>query len=141
METRAKNTETALNLLRFLEQKRLKEFSELFAENGKWKHQYHSGIFPAEVVGKQQIYKGIQTTAANFTEIQFPVEEVLPFADPNKVAVKHAGRLVLKNESIYENDYLAILSFDEKGKILEWVEYYNPILAAKAFGLLDKICE
>lgn len=138
---REENIQASLNLLRFLEQRKLKDFSELFAENGKWVHPYNSGLFPAEVKGRKEIYEGIKNTAANFTEIQFPVEEVLPFADPNKVAVKHTGRLVWKDGGIYENDYLAILSFDENGKIVEWVEYYNPILAARAFGLMDKICE
>jgi phenazine biosynthesis protein len=139
METREKNIENALNLLRFLEQRKLREFSSLFSENGKWVHPYHSGLFPAETTGRKEIYNGIQAAAANFTEIQFPVEEVLPFLDPKKVAVKHSGRLVMENGGVYENDYLAILSFDEQGKILEWAEYYNPIKAAKAFGLMDKI--
>ncbi len=139
MDTREKNIETATNMLKFLEQKKLKQFSELFAENGKWVHPYHSGLFPAETTGKKEIYKGIQAAASNFTRIQFPVEEVLPFADPNKVAIKHTGRLELKNGVLYKNDYLAILCFNEQGKILKWIEYYNPIKAAKAFGLMDKI--
>ncbi len=46
----------------------------------------------------------------------------------------------MKNgRGIYANDYLAIISFDEHGKILEWIEYYNPIITAKTFGLMDKI--
>lgn len=45
----------------------------------------------------------------------------------------------MKNGELYENDYLTIVSFDEQGKISEWAEYYNPIKAAKAFGLMDKI--
>jgi len=139
MVTREKNIENALNMLRFLEQRKLKELSELFSENGKWIHPYHSGIFPPETTGPKEIFKGIQTSATNFTEIQFPVDQVLPFLDPNKVAIKHTGRLVMKNGGLYENDYLAIVSFDEQGKILEWAEYYNPIKAAKAFGLMDKI--
>ena len=64
----------------------------------------------------------------------------MPFEDPNRVAVKLTGKLHLKNGSgTYENDYFAIFSFDEQGKILEWIEYYNPITAAKAFGLMDKL--
>ena len=50
--------------LDFLEQRKLKEFSELFAENGKWVLPYHSGLFPAEIVGQKEIYKSIQTAAA-----------------------------------------------------------------------------
>ena len=137
---RERNIETAQNVFKFLEQRKLKEFSELFAENGKWVHPYNSGLFPAETVGMKEIFRGIQTAAANFDKIQFPIDEILPFEDPNKVAVKLTGNLHLKNGTgTYQNDYLAIFIFNEQGKIAEWIEYYNPITAAKAFGLMDKI--
>jgi ketosteroid isomerase-like protein len=138
--TREENIKSARNLLRFLEQRRFKDFSVLFAENGKWTHPYHSGLFPAETIGKKEILKGIENGATNFDNIQFPIDEILPFEDPNKIAIKFKGKLHLKDGTgTYENDYLAILIFDENGKILEWIEYYNPIIAAKAFGLMDKI--
>jgi ketosteroid isomerase-like protein len=134
------NIEAARNVFRFLEQRKLKEFSELFAENGKWVLPYHSGLFPAEIVGQKEIYKSIQTAAADFDKIQFPIDDILPFEDPNKVAVKVTGKLRLKNGSgTYQNNYFAIFIFNEQGKILEWIDYYNPINAAKAFGLMDKL--
>ncbi len=138
--TRARNIQSARNLLRFLEQRRLQDFAELFADNGKWIHPYHSGLFPAVTHGKKAIYKGIKDAASNFSEIHFPIDEILPFEDPNKVAIRNKGKLHLKNgKGIYANDYLALLTFDSQGKIVEWIEYYNPIIAAKAFGLMDKI--
>ncbi|MHA2021232.1 MAG: nuclear transport factor 2 family protein [Candidatus Thorarchaeota archaeon] len=138
--TREENIETVRRFVRFLEQRRLKEFSELFTENGKWIHPYHSGMFPAETVGREEIFNAIKAAADNFDEIQFPIDEILPFEDPSRIAMKHRGKLNLKNGSgTYENDYFTILTFDEEGKITEWVEYYNPVIAAKAFGLMDKI--
>lgn len=138
--TLKRNIESARNVLRFLEQRRFKEFSELFAKKGKWIHPYHSGLFPKETIGRKEISEGIQVSASNFTEIQFPINEIFPFEDPKRVAVRFTGKLLLKNGSgTYENDYLAIFSFDEEGKIVEWIEYYNPITAAKAFGLMNKI--
>ena len=138
--TREENIETARKLLRYMEQKKLKKFSELFAENGKWVHPYHSGMFPEEYVGKKEIYDGIKNAADKFDEVKFPIDRIIPFQDPNGVAVKHTGKLQLRDGTgTYENDYLAILSFDEHGKIIEWIEYYNPIKSAKAFGLIDEI--
>ncbi|MHA2210888.1 MAG: nuclear transport factor 2 family protein [Candidatus Thorarchaeota archaeon] len=138
--TREENIETARNFVGFLEQRRFKEFVELFAENGKWIHPYHSGLFPAETVGPKEIHDAIKTAADNFDEIRFPIDEILPFEDPSRIAMKHTGKLKLKNgNGTYENDYLTLFHFDEHGKILEWIEYYNPITAAKAFGLMDKI--
>lgn len=134
------NIESVRNFVRLLEQRRLKEFVELFAEDAKWIHPFHSGLFPAETVGREEIYNAIKTASDNFDDIKFPIEEILPFEDRNKIAMKHTGNLILKNgRGTYENDYLTILSFDENGKISEWIEYYNPITAAKGFGLMDKI--
>ena len=78
--------------------------------------------------------------AANFDEIKFPIVEIIPLEDPNRVAVKMTGKLHLKDGGgLYENEYLGIFTFDEQGKIVEWIEYYNPIISARAFGLIDKI--
>ncbi len=138
--TREENIESAKKVLRFLEERRLKEFAELFAENAKWTHPYHSGMFPAETVGKNEIYHGIKSAAVIFDDINFPIDEILPFEDPDRVAVKFHGKHDLKDGSgTYENDYLAIFTFDEQGRISEWIEYYNPVIAAKAFGKMDKI--
>ncbi|MFX1607025.1 MAG: nuclear transport factor 2 family protein [Promethearchaeota archaeon] len=139
--TREENIETIRKMIRALEQRRFEEFKELFAEKGKWIHPFHSGLFPAEISGQKEILNAIMSAASNFDEIQFPIEEILPFEDPNKIAVKHTGKLKLKDGSgFYENVYLGIFSFDEQGKISEWIEYYNPITAGKAFGLMNKIC-
>jgi ketosteroid isomerase-like protein len=137
---REKNIQSARNLLSFLEQRQLQDFTDLFAEDGKWTHPYHSGLFPPVTQGKKAIFENISKAASNFTEIHFPIDEILPFHDPNKVAIKFTGNLLLKNgKGTYQNDYLAILTFNNQGKITEWTEYYNPIKSAKAFGLMDKI--
>ena len=95
--TLKRNIESARNVLRFLEQRRFKEFSELFAKKGKWIHPYHSGLFPKETIGRKEISEGIQVSASNFTEIQFPINEIFPFEDPKRVAVRFTGKLLLKN--------------------------------------------
>ena len=138
--TREENIATVRNFVSFLEQRRFEEFAELFVEDAKWAHPFHSGLFPAETIGREEIYNALKTAAGNFDGIQFPIEEILRFEDPNRVGMKHTGKLILKNgRGTYENQYFAIFSFDENGKILEWIEYYNPIIAAKGFGLMDKI--
>ena len=138
--TREDNIETVRNFVRFLEQRRFDKFTDLFAEDAKWVHPFSSGLFPAEAVGRNEIQNAIQETASNFDTIHFPIEEILPLEDPSRIIMKHSGKLRISNgKGMYENDYLAIFSFDEKGRISEWIEYYNPIIAAKAFGLMDKI--
>jgi ketosteroid isomerase-like protein len=118
------------------------ELSELFIENGKAVLPYHSGLFPSEIVGKKNIYEGWNDLAKNFDEIKFPITDIMPFEDPNKVAVKLFGKLKFKNKSgYYENNYLFLFYFDENGKIIELHEYFNPLVSAKAFDLMDKLCK
>ena len=52
----------------------------------------------------------------------------------------HKGKIKLKNGAgYYENDYYSTFKFDDEGKILEYVEIFNPIVAVRGFGLLEKI--
>ena len=138
---REKNIKTIYSLIEFLEQRKIKEYSKLFAQNGKQVNPYHSGLFPKEIVGQMEIYKFTKRNISeNFSKIRFQIEEVMPFKDPNKIAVKFYGKFKLKQSSgFYENDYLGLFYFDDDGKILEFIEYWNPIIAAKAFGLMDKL--
>lgn len=138
--TRNENITTVRKFFKLLEDEKIKEFSELYAENGKQVNPYHSGLFPAEIGGRKKLYEFWKNVPANFDGMQFPIGEILPFEDPNKVAVKFTGKIKLKNNAgTYENDYFCVFHFDEQGKILEYHEYFNPITAARGFGLLDKI--
>jgi len=140
--SREKNIETVRNFINLFEQKKFLEVSELFATNGKLINPYHSGLFPSKIVGKKNIYDNWKNIAENFDRLKFPIEEIMPFEDSSKVAVKLSGKLILKNNSgTYENDYLFLFYFDENGKIQELHEYFNPVIAAKELGLMDKLCK
>lgn len=138
--SREKNIKTIYALVGFIEQRKIKEYSELFSENGRHINPYHSGLVPAEFVGQKEIYNFIKNTSDNFSEISFSIDEIMPFEDPNKIAARLSSKMKFKNGSgYYENDYLLLAYFDDDGKILELYEYFNPIIAARAFGLMDKI--
>jgi ketosteroid isomerase-like protein len=138
--TREKNVQTVKNFFRLIEQRKIKEISELYTENGKNIAPYHSGLFPGLFTGKKEIYNFWKAATEQFDKISFPIDEIMPFKDPNKILVKLTGKLRFKdNRGKYENDYLFIFIFDDEGKILEFYEYYNPITTARAFGLMDKI--
>ncbi len=138
--TRQKNTETVRLFFSLLEQEKIREFSELFAEKGKHINPYHSGLFPPEIAGKKNIYAFWEKVPGNFDGMSFPIEAVMPFEKPNQVAVKLKGKIKLKGKAgLYENDYLCLFYFDNRGKILEYHEYFNPLVAARGFGMPDKI--
>ena len=101
---------------------------------------YASGLFPERATGHEEIKAYWTPVFPNFDGMEFPIEELYALEDPNITFVKYIGRIKLKNDAgWYENNYYSTFKFDEKGKITEYVEIFNPIVAAKSFGLLDKI--
>lgn len=51
--------------------------------------------------------------------------------------VKFRGEIVIKAGGTYENDYIGTFRL-ENGKVVEYTEYFNPIVMAKAFGIALK---
>lgn len=131
---------TARQFFQALEKENVEELVSLFAAEGIHKNPYHSGLFPQGAKGKEEIRAYWTPVFPNFDGMEFPIEELYAMEDPHKVFVKFQGIIKLKNEAgYYKNDYYATFSFNEKGEIMEYVEIFNPITAARGFGLLDKI--
>ncbi|MBK5115018.1 MAG: nuclear transport factor 2 family protein [Candidatus Heimdallarchaeota archaeon] len=140
--SREENIENIHSFFDFFNQIKILEVSEFFAEDIKVLLPYHSGLFPSETIGKKNIYESWNNFSKNFSDITFLLEEIMPFEEPNKIAVKLSGKHKFKNKAgSYDNDYFFLFYFDENGKIFELHEYFNPVIAAKTFNMLDKICK
>ncbi|NHJ31796.1 MAG: hypothetical protein FK732_02930 [Asgard group archaeon] len=140
--SREKNIDTVHNFFNLFNQMKFLEVSELFKTDGVTILPYHSELFPYKTTGKKNIADSWIGIAKNFIEVKFLIEEIMPFEDSNKIAVILSGKMKFKNkEGYYENDYIFLFYFDENGKIKELIEYFNPLISAKAFGLMDKICK
>ena len=114
--------------------------ANLFAEDAKHINPYHSGIFPEGANGKEAIRAYWEPVFPNFDGMTFPIEVFYAMEDPNIVFVKYKGNIKLKNNAgVYSNDYYSTFKFNDDGKIIEYVEIFNPIVAARGFGLLDNI--
>ena len=135
-----KNKNTVKKFFELLEQENITAFVDLFAHNGKQVNPYASGLFPTGAKGKAALKKYWEPVPGNFAGMKFPIHEIYAMEDPNIVYVKYSGQIKLKdNAGTYENDYYSTFKFDSNGKIVEYVEIFNPIVAARGFGLLDKI--
>ncbi|WP_196888886.1 nuclear transport factor 2 family protein [Aureivirga sp. CE67] len=135
-----RNKENAKDFFKALEEKNLDRVVNLFAENGVQENPYNSGIFPTGTEGHEGIRTYWEGPFQNFGNMEFPIEEIYVMEDPSRVFVKYEGRIALKNDAgWYKNDYYSLFHFDKDGKILKHVEIFNPIVAAKGFGLLDQI--
>ena len=135
-----KNKAQVKAFFKALEEEHLEELVDLFAEDAEHINPYHSGIFPEGAKGKEGIRAYWTPVFPNFDGMTFPIETLYAMEDPNMVFVKYKGNIKLKNGAgTYSNDYYSTFKFDGQGKITEYVEIFNPIVAARGFGLIDNI--
>ncbi len=139
-ELGVKNKERVRSFFKALEAENVDQLVSLFAEEAQHINPYASGIFPEGANGKEEIRNYWAPVFPNFDGMEFPIEEIYAMEDPSIVYVKYKGRIKLKdNAGWYENDYYSTFKFDDSGLIVEYVEIFNPIVAARGFGLIDKI--
>lgn len=140
LPTGEQNKNTVRQFFTLLAEENADAIVNLFAENGKHINPYHSNLFPTGAEGKEGIRAYWTPVFPNFDGMEFPIEEIYAMEDPSMVYVKFKGKIKLKeNAGYYQNDYYALFKFNTEGKIEEYIEIFNPITAAKGFGLLDQI--
>ncbi len=139
-EVATRNKETVKQFFQLLEKEDITSFIDLFAENGKQVNPYASGLFPEGANGKDELTAYWSPVPGNFDGMAFPIYELHAMEDPTIVFVRYTGKIKLKNDlGYYENNYYSIFRFNDDGKITEYVEIFNPIVAARGFGMLDQI--
>ena len=139
-EAADKNKQSVQAFFNALEREDVDELVSLFAEDARHINPYASGLFPTGANGSDEIRQYWTPVFPNFDGMQFLIEEMHAMEDPHMIYVKYKGKIRLKNDAgFYENDYYSTFRFDTSGLITEYVELFNPIVAARAFGLIDKI--
>ncbi|OIQ21164.1 MAG: hypothetical protein BM557_04945 [Flavobacterium sp. MedPE-SWcel] len=134
------NKQSVKAFFKALENENVNNLIDLFDDKGKQVNPYHSDIFPKGANGKEGIRNYWAPVFPNFDGMKFEIEELYAMEDPNIVFIKYTGSIILKNNSgIYSNNYYSTFKFNNEGKIVEYVEIFNPIIAARGFGLIDKI--
>ena len=124
-----------------LEKEDIEGFLALFADDARQINPYASGIFPDGADGKEALRAYWEPVPGNFAGMAFPIDEIYAMEDPSIVFVRYRGEIKLKDGAgVYANQYHSTFRFDQSGKITEYVEIFNPIVAARGFGLLDRIC-
>lgn len=140
MNVSNKNKETVKAFFTALENENVDQIVALFADSAKHINPYASGLFPEGASGKEEIRDYWTPVFHNFDGMEFTIEELYAMEDPTIVFVKYTGRIKLKNGAgYYENNYYSTFKFDSEGLITEYVEIFNPIVAARGFGMLNQI--
>jgi ketosteroid isomerase-like protein len=128
-----RNIETVRVFLRLLEEKDIDSWMELWDEDADHIYPYGTHMFPPHLTGKQAIHDRWKQLPDSFASLSFPIQEI--WSDGDTVIVRFDGELVREGGEVYRNGYLCIFKFTDVGKLREYWEYFDPILAGVAFGL------
>lgn len=132
-EITEQNRKVVDNFFVALETQKFEMLKEVFAENGKQLNPYSPEGFPKSFDGAEGIYKQYSGLTANFGQMKFP-RQIFATEDPNFFFVKFRGEIEIKAGGKYENDYLGTFKL-ESGKVIEYTEYFNQVVMAKAFNI------
>ena len=116
-----------------LETQEFEILREIFSMDAQQLNPYIPEGFPKSFDGREGIYKQYSGLTDNFGQMKFP-RTIYATDDPNIVFVKFRGEIEIKAGGKYENDYFGIFKLDN-GKIIEYTEFFNPIVMARAFGI------
>jgi ketosteroid isomerase-like protein len=139
-ETAKRNKDSVRAFFRALETADTDTVAALFAEDGVHINPYHCGVFPAGAEGREAIRAYWAPTFPNFDGMSFPIHELCAMEGGEMVFARYSGRIRLKDGAgWYNNDYYSTFKFNTAGEITEYVEIFNPVTAARGFGLLDQL--
>jgi ketosteroid isomerase-like protein len=116
-----------------LETQQFELLKGIFAVNGKQLNPYAPNGFPKSFDGIESIYRQYSGLTANFGQMKFP-RTIYATEDPDFFFVKFTGEIEIKTAGMYKNDYLGTFKL-KNGKIIEYTEYFNQIVMAKAFNI------
>jgi len=116
-----------------LETQHFELLKDIFAPDGRQLNPYAPEGFPKSFDGAEGIYKQYSGLAANFGQMTFP-RKIYATEDPDFFFVQFKGKIEIKAGGKYENDYLGTFRLKD-GKIIEYTEYFNQVVMAKAFNI------
>lgn len=129
------NTETVRKYLRLLEEKDIQGWIELWDDNADHYYPFGTEVFPEHLVGKEAIFDRWRDLPAQFKSLSFPIHEI--WEDGGTVIARFDSNNVISSGQTYRNTYVCIFQFNADGKIQRYREYFDPIIAGVAYGLME----
>jgi ketosteroid isomerase-like protein len=131
---RDRNRETVRAFFRQLEAMDTGDsFVALFAENAKQIMPFAPDGFPKLLDGRTAIRKQYSGLPNAYTHMRFPDLAIRDMASPNEFFATYRGDIGLKSGGRYDNDYAGYFVVRD-GRIVEFREFFNPIVLQQAFG-------
>ncbi|AUP77784.1 nuclear transport factor 2 family protein [Flavivirga eckloniae] len=127
--------QTFKNHLSCLTEGRITDWINLFAENAVMEVPYSPKAFPNRIEGREGLYEYMKDIPKLF-KIEYKNIHFHPTAEPNLVIVEFecTGKVLTTNKP-YDQKYISVITLNNDGKIVKYVDYWNPVVALEALGM------
>ena len=105
----------------------------LFDAKGRQVMPFSPEGFPDELVGPDAVFNQYKGMPDNYRAMRFPDLTIRELEAPGEFFVTYRGEIELKDGGRYDNTYAALFRI-QNGHIIEFVEYFDPIVLQRAFG-------
>jgi ketosteroid isomerase-like protein len=109
------------------------QVAALFAEDGRQVMPFAPEGFPKRLDGRAAIARQYGGLPAAYASMRFPGLVVRDLADPDEFLATYRGDIALKAGGKYDNVYAGHFVVRD-GRIVEFTEYFDPIVLQRAFG-------
>lgn len=130
---RERNRATVDRFFVALETQQFELLREVFALEGRQINPYVPEGFPKSFDGQDAIVKQYSSLPQTFGQMRFP-RTIHSTEDPDFFFATWRGEIEIKAGGMYANDYVGTFRLKD-GRVVEYTEYFNPIVMAKAFNI------
>ena len=137
MSTEIKNKaeEAFKNHLHFLSNGRIAEWVDLFTEDGILEFPYATEGYPKLIQGKSSLME-YMVNFPNHFKVEFTNLYFHPTANPNLVIAEfNSDGIAIETGNPYLQKYISVVTTNDDGEILKYVDFWNPIIAMESLGI------
>ncbi|GAA3652933.1 nuclear transport factor 2 family protein [Flavivirga jejuensis] len=128
--------ETFKNHLACLSQGKISDWSNLFAKNGVLEVPYAPKGFPKKVEGRTALYDYMKNFPEQF-KVTYKNLNFHPTANPNLAIVEFdCEGVALSTKNAFIQKYISIVTTNDAGEIIKYVDYWNPIVIMESLGMM-----
>lgn len=111
---------------------RIEEWVDLFKEDGILEFPYRPKDFPTSVSGKKELYEYMKNFPNHF-KVKFDNLHFHSTEEPTLVIAEFTsdGHAVSTGKP-YIQKYISVVTTDDEGKIIRYVDFWNPMVALEA---------
>ncbi|CAA7196091.1 nuclear transport factor 2 family protein [Chryseobacterium potabilaquae] len=125
---------TFKNHLTFLSNGEINKWVDLFDENGILEFPYGPSDFPNLVKGKSELFNYMVNFPKHF-KVEFENLHFHATEEPTLIIAEFTSKgKALRTNKPYYQKYISVVTTNEKGQIVKYVDFWNPMVALEALN-------